>query len=415
MDTTPTPDQSPSCADIRDWLLRSGLEGMSRDAMLEGYCDRLVAAGVPLARLHLAQRTLHPEYGSLGFNWHRGRGILREQYGHTNLPNERWARSTFYFMLEEGLDEFRERLFENGPRLSRFPLLEDLRASGATDYLALALGFTESLKIRPVDPVNPPEGMIVSWTGDAPGGFTGAHVALIRESLPALGLALKSVSNRQMAEDLVSVYLGPDAGRRVMSGEIMRGSLETIHAVVWYFDLKGFTRMAEARPGEDIVAMLNDYFGAVSRVIARHGGNILKFMGDGLLAIFSEGAGQEPARAAIDAANGLLADFSAVNARRSAAGLPVTDYCLAIHAGDLMYGNIGAEDRLDFTVIGPAVNAASRILGMCQPLEQQVLISSAALAGLETQRDDIVSLGRYMLRGIPVPQNLFTLLGAQPE
>lgn len=415
MDTTLTLDQASSCSDITQWLLRAGLEGMSRDGLLEGYCDRLVAAGVPLARLHLAQRTLHPEYGSLGFSWHRGKGILREQYGHANRPNERYARSTFYFMLKEGCDEFRERLFENGPRLSQFPLLEDLRASGATDYLALALGFAKGLKNRAVDPVKPPEGMIVSWTADSEGGFTDVHTALIRESLSALGLALKSVSNRQMAEDLVSVYLGPDAGRRVMSGEIMRGSLETIHAVVWYFDLKGFTRMAEERPGEDIVAMLNDYFGAVSRVIARHGGNILKFMGDGLLAIFSDGAGQGPARAAIDAANDLLADFTAVNARRSAAGEPVTDYCLSIHAGDLMYGNIGAEDRLDFTVIGPAVNAASRILGMCQPLEQQVLISSAALAGLEAECDDIVPLGRYMLRGIPVPQNLFTLVRAQPE
>jgi adenylate cyclase len=234
------------------------------------------------------------------------------------------------------------------------------------------------------------------------------------ELLPVLGLALKSASSYRTANDLLAIYLGRDAGERVLSGDIQRGSLDTIRAVIWYFDLQGSTKLAETTPGDQMIAMLNDYFGAVVGAVEAYGGDVLKFMGDGLLAIFKfaddDSAG---CSRAISAADELLGTMATINERRVAEDLVLTNFSLALHLGDLMYGNIGAEDRLDFTVIGPAVNMAARIQAMCRPLEQDLIMSSAVAGQAVRERKRIVSIGRYVLRGIPEPQELFTLVAPE--
>ena len=299
----------------------------------------------------------------------------------------------------------------DGNAPSQFPVLEGFRARGATDYFAAVLFFGETASGSGADPDDPPEGMISSWTSDAPKGFSDSDIGAIRELLPLLGLALKSASGYRTAKDLLAIYLGRDAGERVLSGDIQRGSLDTIRAVIWYFDLQGFTKLAESTPGDRMIALLNDYFGAVVMAVEAYGGDVLKFMGDGILAIFKF-AGDDSAGCsrAIAAADELLGTMAAINDRRSAEGLVVTKYSLALHLGDLMYGNIGAEDRLDFTVIGPAVNMAARIQAMCRGLEQDLIMSSAVAESAMRESKRIVSLGRYVLRGIPEPQELFTLV-----
>jgi adenylate cyclase len=316
-------------------------------------------------------------------------------------------------MLQKGMSELRERLID-GNEPSRFPVLEEFRAQGATDYFASAMSFGQVTIGSGIDPDDPPEGMISSWTSDAPKGFSDSDIGAIKGLLPVLGLALKSASSYRTVHDLLAVYLGRDAGRRVLSGDIQRGSLDTIRAVIWYFDLQGFTKLAETTPGDRMIAMLNDYFGAVVGAVEAYGGDVLKFMGDGLLAIFKFVDDDSACCSrAIAAADELLGTMATINDRRGAEGLVLTNFSLALHLGDLMYGNIGAEDRLDFTVIGPAVNMTARIQAMCRPLEQDLIISSAMAASAVRERKRIVSIGRYVLRGIPEPQELFTLVAPE--
>ncbi|MEP5728285.1 MAG: adenylate/guanylate cyclase domain-containing protein [Sulfitobacter sp.] len=194
-----------------------------------------------------------------------------------------------------------------------------------------------------------------------------------------------------------------------MSGAIRRGSSETISAVIWYFDLQGFTKMSEALPGPTIIDMLNDYFAEAVDVVEKNGGNVLKFMGDGMLAIFDLDALPDARRIAIEAAVELRDTVIAMNIEREKTGDAVTGFTLGLHAGDVLYGNIGGKTRLDFTVIGPAVNQTARILGMCGPVDQDIVISSAVALPIKDERPDLVSLGQYRLRGVTDRQELFTL------
>lgn len=393
--------------EVTSWLVEMGLEGASQKEILEGYCHRLVAMGIPLWRLHLTQRALHPKFGGFGFNWTRDTGITQEQYEHREDPREEWLRSPFYAYLTNNLDEFRARL-DNGDDTSAFPLLQDLRERGATDYYATGLLF-ERLENGEFDINHAPEGVLVSLSADRPGGFRDDELAMIRAVMPHLGLALKSSSNRQMASDLLRVYLGRDAGKRVLSGEIQRGSSRQIDAVICYFDLKDFTSLAEQIPGTELIDMLNDYFARAVETIQGHGGNILKFMGDGMLTMFDLGSIEEDAAAALDAAAELQRKIRALNTERAAAGLPTTGFTLALHAGEILYGNIGAENRLDFTVIGPTVNLTSRISGMHRSVGQSIIVSEFVQRAAHPSPHDLVSLGRYMLRGVGAPIELFTI------
>lgn len=392
---------------LADWLVDQGLQGTPQVEILQGYCDRLVQAGVPLMRVHLAQSALHPRYGGIGFDWLRGGHVEGEHYAHRDTPLQAWRQSPFYHMLRSGLTRYRAALGAQDPM--EFPVLHDLRAMGGTDYLAAAVALERVQPGLPLDPENAPEGMMVSWTAHASEGFSETDLALLEHSLPPLALALKSASNRQMAQDLLGVYLGADAGARVLLGEIERGSLQQIDAVILNFDLAGFTALAEQLPGPEVIALLNAYFAVVVPVIEAHGGNILKFMGDGVLAIFDVGEIDADARAALAATAALGVAMAGFNRDRAALGLAVCDYTLALHAGELLYGNIGAESRLDFTVIGPAVNQTARVAGMHKSLGQRVLLSQEVADAARPCAYDLVSLGRYMLRDVGAPIELFTL------
>ena len=401
------PAPTEAARTLSAWLVDQGLQGASRKELLTGYCERLVEMGLPLWRLHLTQRALHPKFGGFGVNWTREGGASQEEYEHRDSPREAWLRSPFYYYLANDLDEFRARL-DTGENHDEFPLLGELRERGGTDYFATGLPF-ERLNEGVAGPNEAPEGVMVSWTSDRPGGFAEEELQLIRSVMPYLGLALKSSSNRQMASDLLRVYLGRDAGQRVLKGEIQRGSSREIDAVICYFDLKGFTSLAEQIPGPALIEMLNDYFAHVVATIQAHGGNILKFMGDGVLSMFDLGSIDMDAAAALNAASELQQKLKVLNAEREAAGLPTAGFTLALHAGEILYGNIGAENRLDFTVIGPTVNLTSRISGMHRSVGQSIIVSEHVQRAAHPSPHDLVSLGRYMLRGISTPIELFTI------
>ena len=222
-------------------------------------------------------------------------------------------------------------------------------------------------------------------------------------------LVVKASSAAWIARTLMETYLGRDAGRRVLRGDIERGVTRTIRAIIWFSDLRGFTRIADSAPREQLVPLLNDYAECLASAIHAHGGQVLKFMGDGLLAIFELGEDGAACSRALDAAGHAQAAAAEINRRRTADGLPTTGFGLALHVGDVLYGNIGSLDRLDFTVVGPAVNEAARIEALCGSLEQAVIVSSAFVEAGPECRARLVSLGRYALRGVARPQELFTL------
>src|SRR5258707_512070 len=248
---------------------------------------------------------------------------------------------------------------------------------------------------------------LASRAGQTRAGAQVGSSASCRRVVPTLALASKAAALVRMTGTLMQTYLGRDAGQRVLSGRIVRGIAERIDAVIWFSDLRGFTRITDTAP-EHVIPLLNDYADAIVSAIHEHGGDVLKLIGDGTLAIFTAEDRTHACSAALSAAIAARAGIAELNRRRAADGTPVTEMYLGLHVGEVFYGNVGSRERLDFTVIGPAVNEASRIAAMCRSVSQPVL-TSAAFADVEGIRRRLVSVGRYALRGVAQPQELFTL------
>jgi adenylate cyclase len=284
---------------------------------------------------------------------------------------------------------------------AEFAVLADYRAVGMTDYVAMINRFAPEGTIGEMDCI------YSSWATARADGFDDAHVSTLMRVVPTLALAFKAAALARMTGTLMETYLGRDASRRVLSGRIMRGVADRIDAVIWFSDLRGFTRITDSTP-EQIIPLLNDYADVIVSAIHAHSGDVLKLIGDGILAIFTAGNRARACAAALAAATEARSKVTTLNARRAHAALPVTDMYVGLHIGEVFYGNIGSTERLDFTVVGPAVNEASRIAAMCRSVDQPMLVSEA-FANVDGMRGRLVSVGRYALRGVAQPQELFTL------
>ena len=250
---------------------------------------------------------------------------------------------------------------------------------------------------------------------DAPAdGFDERDIALIEATLPSFALALKATESVDTARTLMTTYLGREPSARVLRGEIERGKVNNERKVLWFSDLTGFTRIADTLPRDQLLELLNAYADCLVGVVHDHGGEVLKFMGDGILAVF-DGAEGEACERALDAAESARTSMAQLNGERSAAGRPVTGFTLALHEGEVLYGNVGSQERLDFTVVGPAVNEVARIQAMSRSLDQPTLVSASFAAACADRRKRLVSLGRYALRGVERPQELFTIDYATPD
>jgi adenylate cyclase len=393
-------------AELADWVTRTGLCGRSESELMSGFCRRLTAAGVPLAQAMVILDTLHPIYEGRAFRWRADRPETTEavDYGRTDTGEaaENWRRSSFFHLLQSGEEALRQRLMPGGA--VEFVNLAPIRDAGMTDYLALVHRFAAEGVIGDMDCV------YSSWASDAPDGFDDAAIAALRRLAPFLKLAIKSAALARMAGTIAETYLGRDPARRLLQGRIARGVAEKIGAVLWLSDLHGYTRISETAPPETIIPLLNDYADIVVSAVHIKGGDVLKLIGDGTLAIFAGDDRESAARAALAAAARARKEAAKLSARRAERNLPTAEVYLALHEGDVFYGNVGSKDRLDFTVIGPAVNEVSRILGLSRSVERDVLLSSAFAEALGAElRPQLVSLGRYALRGVAQPQELFTL------
>jgi adenylate cyclase len=400
---------------LNAWLAKAGLRGEAEATLVNGFCERAVAAGVPISRALLLVDTLHPIYEGRLVRWGYDpsqRAVV--DYGRTHLPEgiadrrllaeqsehaARWRASPFFRLLETGESWLRRRVTTENE--AEFPVLQDYRAAGMTDYLAVISRFA------PEGVIGEMECVYSSWASAHADGFADAHIAALKRVVPTLALAIKAAALARMTATLMETYLGRDAARRVLSGRIMRGVADRIDAVIWFSDLRNFTRITDTAP-EQIISLLNDYADVIVSAIHAKGGDVLKLIGDGILAIFTAADRAPACAAALSAAMAARSKVAALNERRAREGLPVTDMYLGLHAGEVFYGNIGSTERLDFTVLGPAVNETSRIAAMCRSVEQPVLVSEA-FANVGCMRSRLVSVGRYALRGVAQPQELFTL------
>jgi adenylate cyclase len=389
---------------MAEWIVGAALAGKDDAAILTGVCERLGAAGVPVLRVSLSGDLLDPILDGRGVRWKRGQGAGEEVFTRTTdaVVSADWKSSPFFRLIESGEHHLRRRL-DAAYRRGEFPLLDALQDQGTTDYAAFVAPIGEGTRLGDI------RGVIGSWTTDRPGGFSDAEIAVLDRIMPPLALAFMLQTTSRVARTMVTTYLGSDAAQRVLAGNIVRGRAERIRAVVWYADLVGFTRISETVGPEGVLALLNDYAEAQVEAIEAHGGHVLKFMGDGILAFFPD---EQPVHAcirALDAAEGQRHRLAVLRGRRKAAGLPVTDLHLALHIGELLYGNVGSPRRLDFTVLGPAVNEAARIESLCGSLDKSVIVSSAFADEAGAARSRLVSLGRYAMKGVAMPQELFTL------
>ena len=391
-------------AKLATWLAKAGLEGRAETALVEGFCSRAVAGGLPLARALILIDTLHPIHEGRAFRWERDKPeATLTEYGRTaeGEAAERWRTSPLYRLLTSGESLLRLRL--TAETEAEFPSMAELREAKFTDYVAIINRFAEDGVIGEMDCV------YSYWTTDRPEGFTDDEIGALKRLTPFLGLAIKAASLARIAETLVETYLGRDAGRRVLRGRIERGVTDRIKTVLWFSDLRNYTRISETSAPEEIIPLLNDYAEAIVSSIHQNTGDVLKLIGDGVLAIFPAEDRSRACAAALDAARAAREAVVELNARRLEKGLPATEMYLGLHIGEVFYGNIGSKDRLDFTVVGPAVNEVSRIAAMCRSVDQPILISQAFAESCVDQRPAFASVGRFALRGVGRPQELFTL------
>jgi adenylate cyclase len=393
-------------AEISAFVTQSGLSGLDPNAMLMGFCERLCAAGLPLARASVIIDTLHPGYEGHVFHWRSGEGLRTPQsYGRTTQASgeasESWRRSPFYRMMQEGRTTARWPLAAVSG--DEHPILSELREAGITEYVTMISPFGEDRIIGEMDCA------YTGWSTDHPAGFHDQHLAVLERLVPVLALAVMTNSLAGIARTLVETYLGRDAGQKVLKGRIERGVAERIEAALWFSDLRDYTRITDTAPAHQIIPLLNDYAEAIISAIQAEGGDVLKLIGDGTLAIFTSEDREHTCRAALAASDRARAAVNTLNERRSAEELPTTGMYLGLHVGEVFFGNIGSKDRLDFTVVGPAVNEVSRIAAMCRSVDQPMLVSSAFKAALGQDRRRLVSVGRFALRGVGQAQDLYTL------
>jgi adenylate cyclase len=380
---------------VVDWLAGGALSGPNSEDVLAQLCERMVASGIPLWRVAVFVTTLHPDIMGRRFLWQASSGVTTSEalFAITETDDFRQSPFTTVYMTREPL---RRRLADSDCPLD-FPILHALRAEGGTDYAAFPLLFTDGTI------------HVATWSTQQPGGFTAKQFADLESVIAPLARVAEIRALRRTAGNLIDTYVGHQTGERILSGKIRRGYVEAIRAAIWLSDMRGFTTLSEQLPPQALIDRLNLYFGAQVPAILAHGGEVLKFMGDGLLAIFpiaGDGDAKEICGRALSCAlevRTLVAELPRNNDSGDA-----TRFGLALHVGEVMYGNIGGGNRLDFTCIGPAVNLAARLEKVASKVGEIVVVSAEFAGHLP---DRFKRLGEFPVAGFAAPQIVFGLAG----
>ncbi|MEH6650880.1 MAG: adenylate/guanylate cyclase domain-containing protein [Motiliproteus sp.] len=372
------------------------------------FCEQATATGLPLARAHLSWRTLHPTIEGLSMVWTRHGGmeeVLFHQFGsEADSENITWQTSPLKYVLDNKLAFFRRCLVGSEAKID-YPILQEFRNQGATDYVVTTIPFGPPPEMEPIY-----DGVLMSWCANAKGGFSDQDLHEIKFLARYIGILIKMTQRERTGLNTLTAYLGEKTARRVLGGKIHRGDGDQIPAVILYCDLRNSTQMAEELPGPEYLKTLNQFFDCTAGAVIAEGGEILRFIGDGILAIFpiSEGTCQQ----ALLATEEMERRIKQLNRQRQTAKLPTLSYGLGLHTGEVMHGNIGVPERLDFSVTGPAANEAARIEGLTKQLGYRVLASRPFV---EQTKGDWVSLGSHALRGVGSEFELFALASTRSQ
>jgi adenylate cyclase len=378
------------------WMLHRGRHIDEPQQLLGEICARVRQAGMPLNRVNVFIGTLHPQYFGFALKWEDGDVIL--QYGeHSQISTAAYQSSPMVKILA-GDRVIRSRL--RGSEPLEFPVLEELRAEGFTDYVLAELVFSSGSRNG------------VSLASRTPEGFSDHDINEVQRLLHLFALLMENHTNRGIAANLLDTYLGPISGARVLEGKIQRGDGDHIDAVIWFSDLRNSTPLAESLGHQVFLELLNDYFEATAGAVLEHGGEVLRFIGDASLAVFpinnADEAGQVCATA-IAAARDARGRVAAANDVRRARGLREFGYGVGVHRGHVLYGNIGTPERLEFSVVGAAANETARIEALCKETGNDVVVSESVVRHLPQQADELSSLGRQTLRGVGREIEVFAL------
>src|SRR6266566_8223873 len=396
--------------DLMNWLVSQGLTGLPENELIRGFCERCRDGGLHLSRGLVFIDTLHPIYEGRGFCWNDRETNESDTFEYMSTSEgdaaKNWRRSAFHHMLENGHDEFAIDLADCASL--DFSMIDELADKGHRHFQAFVHRFGDAGTLGQMDC------FYSYWLTRRDEGFSNGELAALRDLVPLLGLAIKSAQQVDIARTLGRVYLGRDASEQVLRGRISRGVTERITAALWFSDLRGSTAISESIEPDEIIPFLNDYAQASIDAIHDAGGEVLKLIGDGVLAMFTQESLHDnmatAKRAALRAEHRFRRNMKALTTRRTAENRPVTSAHVGLHVGEVFYGNIGSDDRLDFTVVGPAVNEVSRIASMCRSVDRELLASSEFRTDLDTAgRGYLVSTGRFALRGISRAQDLYTL------
>lgn len=367
--------------------------------LLDGLCGALTDGGMSLWRVSLGTLTLDPSTRAFSLHWHAGEGARLAPDPHGAEREAAYQRSPIHALAQKGDQSGRWRLAALRAE-DDFPLLHELRALGATEYLLHVFTFSPDTALR---------GGMLSFTTQRASGFTDHEITGIEALRPALGLALAKLNLAQTLREVLGVYVGRTTGARVLGGQIRRGQGRTVSAAILLADLRAFTALTDRTDPLAVVGWLDEHFDALGKPVIERGGEILKFVGDGFLAIFPvEDGTLRPCpvcERALDAAADAIRANAALNARRCSAGLPEMAADLVLHFGEVVYGNVGTDRRLDFTVIGRAVNEASRIEGHCEPLGRALLVSDTFAARCDRPMEMV---GTVSLRGLATSQQVWS-------
>jgi adenylate cyclase len=374
---------------ITAWLVGPARQRCSPEEIVSGLADRLTEAGVPIWRMRIGQRVSNPLISAWGTVWTKGKGAERYSVPRTMLSTTSYIGSPF-----EHINRFRTPYRHSLERLAEgdHPVLFELAEGGSTDYLAL--------------PVEYGDGSVQAgaFTTNRPGGFFDEEIRLIEGLAPAIAAALEPHAMRHSAASLLEVYLGSGPAEQIAKGAFHRGDISEIDAAVLLTDLRDFTGSSERLAPQTLLEGLGAYFEIVVDAVRAEGGDVLKFIGDGVLAVFAAENGRE------DACRRAARSVSRAFARADGTG---TAFVAALHVGPVVYGNVGSLDRLDFTVVGPTVNYASRLETAAKQLQRRAVCSQTVAAALH--QDMAVDLGSHVLKGIAEPQRVFELRSERTE
>jgi adenylate cyclase len=381
---------------VADWLIATALSGADLETVIRGFCYRLAATGLPLARIHLSFAMLHPLYRAMGFTWRRTEGLKVEGYRHSQGVSDVFLRSPYFHILDNQLDHLRRTLVPGEP--SEFPIFDDLKKEGITDYLAFVSGLGGDST----------QGIMGSWSTDSERGFSDGEIAALLRIQSHLAVAARMAVLGHLAENMLTTYLGGDAGRRVLSGQVRRGDGETIRAALVMADMRRSTAIAEQLGRQGYIEVLNQFFDAIAGPFAESGAEILNFLGDGFLAVFPcarhKAQSETACRSALTTARAAVSRMTLLNLRRRQENSEDIGFGIGLHVGNVMFGNVGLRDRLTFSAFGAAVNEVQRLESLTKKYPSTIIGSEGFV---EYCGGEWTKLGREKLAGVEQEVTVF--------